>query len=859
MFGMLTKERHQKIGDLRIRNNDDRYGKKKEKKTLVTAAPTNATTATALNARSIAAVIPTNIVTSATTVAATATLTTVAAAPAAVTAKSTTIAYVSDTEAATSTTAVDVKTTAAVNIFAIFATGNTITIPHADTSHSKITIIDVLTTAAVTYTTKNTAAAVFTTVAATLTTAAATLVTTTIAASVPKCCGPDVVPLDCCDIPTTAAVEPITATAVLTTSASNSITATASNIAAIIPITTVAIPATVTATSTTAAGLKTTAIAILTAATATRSTISTPHADASHSKITIVDILTTAAATFATRSTGSAIFTTAVATLTTTAATLATTTAVASTPDCCKLDVVSTLGCCDGPTTAAAESTTSASTLDCCGLDVVLILDCCTVRTTAATISTTAASTVDCCKMDVVPVLDCCNVPYTAAVEPATETAISATTTAKLDCCGDAALMLDCCDVSNIPTLPTTVMRPMIPLATTGSVMNSQFRHQFVSKNLNQRFIPQVYKMRTKRQIEICSGCNNVLPISGMQLKNGERNGYLAVVYGANPFGCRTADLICDSGFLVNQTAIVYANGVKNIPLAMSLTGKAQVTLTCDENVRWKAPNSIINIWNVTCIFRENNYVIVVDQPIPTTPVPTTVPPKPCSTCMNLITARVKNPALNEGEGKLAIEYTLNEFGCRVAKIICSSSDENVETIIYFNGMKNMPVISSKVGAATILLSCHENRRFRVDSSRANVENVTCLTRGPPLCAICENIKGILRKNLQVNEMNAPLRIEYSKQTDGCRAAFIVCGYEKPGAVARIYFNEETMLPFIADTSGEAQLELICGNNARWRAFESSINIASISCTVLDIQPIPTTTQPKPPPVTTIPTIVSFT
>ncbi|VDO38398.1 unnamed protein product, partial [Onchocerca flexuosa] len=66
---------------------------------------------------------------------------------------------------------------------------------------------------------------------------------------------------------------------------------------------------------------------------------------------------------------------------------------------------------------------------------------------------------------------------------------------------------------------------------------------------------------------------------------------------------------------------------------------------------------------------------------------------------------------------------------------------------------------------------------------------------------------------------------------------------------------EGTVLPFIADTTGEAQLELICGNNARWRAFESSINVASISCTVLDIPPIPTTTQPKPPPVTT-PTIL---
>lgn len=36
----------------------------------------------------------------------------------------------------------------------------------------------------------------------------------------------------------------------------------------------------------------------------------------------------------------------------------------------------------------------------------------------------------------------------------------------------------------------------------------------------------------------------------------------------------------------------------------MSSTGMAQITLTCDENIRWRAPHSRISIWNVTCLLR---------------------------------------------------------------------------------------------------------------------------------------------------------------------------------------------------------------------------------------------------------------
>lgn len=52
------------------------------------------------------------------------------------------------------------------------------------------------------------------------------------------------------------------------------------------------------------------------------------------------------------------------------------------------------------------------------------------------------------------------------------------------------------------------------------------------------------------------------------------------------------------------QIAIIYANGMKSSPLARSPTGTAKFTLTCDEDACWKAPNSMIDVWNVTCLLR---------------------------------------------------------------------------------------------------------------------------------------------------------------------------------------------------------------------------------------------------------------
>uniref|UniRef100_A0A1I7VRL7 C6 domain-containing protein n=1 Tax=Loa loa TaxID=7209 RepID=A0A1I7VRL7_LOALO len=364
--------------------------------------------------------------------------------------------------------------------------------------------------------------------------------------------------------------------------------------------------------------------------------------------------------------------------------------------------------------------------------------------------------------------------------------------------------------------------------------------------------------------VEICAACDNIPAIGVAYLDHGESNGQMAIIYGADPLGCRTANLICDAGPLIKQTAIIYANGIKTSSLAMSPIGTIQLTLTCDENIRWKAPKTKSNIWNVTCLLR--------DHPIPTTPSPPVTTPKPCSTCGNIKTARVKNPSLTEGDGKLIIEYMQNEFGCRVAKIVCSAYDEFSESIIYFNEMKDVPVVSNANGAAVISLVCSDNLRFRADGSRVNIETVTCLARDiiptvittpattklvtttpapttivtvpvlttteivPPPCATCENLKTKQIMKLQPNEINGALKLEYSKQPDGCRAVNVVCGDVKEGTIARIYFNEQTALPFISDITGQATVELICGSNSRWRAFESKINVASVSCVVISKQ-----------------------
>lgn len=376
--------------------------------------------------------------------------------------------------------------------------------------------------------------------------------------------------------------------------------------------------------------------------------------------------------------------------------------------------------------------------------------------------------------------------------------------------------------------------------------------------------------------MEICRACDNILGIGAAPLINGERNGQLAIVYGVDVRGCRTANLVCDSSPLVMQTAIIYANGIKTNLLAMSPTGMVQLTLTCDDNIHWKVSKSMANVWNVTCLLR--------DIPIPTTPLPPITTPIPCSTCLNIRAERVKNPSLTEGDGKLVITYMQNQLGCRVAQILCNASVGLAEAIIYFNGMKNLPIVSNVNGAAMILLVCSDNLRFRAEGSRVNVESVTCLSRdiiptmppittklpvtvpvltttakAPLLCANCENIKTKPILVLKPNEINGALTIEYSRGLDGCRRANIICGDVKKGTTARIYFNDEVNLPFISDITGQAKLELLCGSNSRWRAFESRINVASVSCLVIDttpVTPIPTTPKPKPPIIVTTAPII---
>uniref|UniRef100_A0A0R3RNR7 C6 domain-containing protein n=1 Tax=Elaeophora elaphi TaxID=1147741 RepID=A0A0R3RNR7_9BILA len=230
----------------------------------------------------------------------------------------------------------------------------------------------------------------------------------------------------------------------------------------------------------------------------------------------------------------------------------------------------------------------------------------------------------------------------------------------------------------------------------------------------------------------------------------------------------------------------------------------------------------------------------------------------PCSTCGPINAVNVKNPEINEGNGKLAIEYGFNDFGCRIATLVCSVSDTDNEAVIYFNEMKDTPAVTSMNGVAMIAVTCSENTRFKIQASRTNIENVTCLSRDvtpppspppttvppttqppstakptPPPCTTCPNLKTAEIITLEPNEMNGPLTIEYFKQADGCRTANIICGVVKEATIARIHFNENMLLPFLSDLTGEARLELICGDNSEWRAFQSTINVANISCLVI--------------------------
>uniref|UniRef100_A0A1I8EY79 C6 domain-containing protein n=1 Tax=Wuchereria bancrofti TaxID=6293 RepID=A0A1I8EY79_WUCBA len=390
---------------------------------------------------------------------------------------------------------------------------------------------------------------------------------------------------------------------------------------------------------------------------------------------------------------------------------------------------------------------------------------------------------------------------------------------------------------------------------------------------MNNSYLKSAKHEQNDNVVEICRACDNIPGIGAVPLFNGERNGQLAIVYGVDARGCRTANIVCDSRPLIMQTAIIYANGIKTNLLTMSPTGMAQLTLTCDDNIHWKAPKSITNVWNVTCLLR--------DIPIPTTPLPPVTTPIPCSKCANIRAERVKNPSLTEGDGKLVITYMQNQLGCRVAHILCNTSVEFAEAIIYFNEMKDLPIVSNVNGAAMISLVCTDNLRFRAEGSRVNVGSVTCLSRDiiptmPPIttkvpvtvpvlttakaplfCADCKNIKTEPILMLNPNEINGALTIEYSRGLDGCRIANIICGDAKKGTTARIYFNEEINLPFISDITGQAKLELLCGSNSRWRAFESRINVASVSCLVIDttppVTPIPTTPKPKPPIIVTVP------
>ncbi|VDK87585.1 unnamed protein product [Litomosoides sigmodontis] len=513
--------------------------------------------------------------------------------------------------------------------------------------------------------------------------------------------------------------------------------------------------------------------------------------------------------------------------------------------------------------TAATAATTAAATILTTGSTAVVTRI--PVTTTSATITNTIApvrtTTVT------IPTTTAA-VPTTSAAAPTATTVVSRTTATVPATTSAVPATTAAISTTTIPATKSTVVivssaipsskmvtQPIVPSTSTTSTTNSQFRDQYVSENLTERFILQVNKTRSKRQMKICEFCDNIPALTVENPASGERNGRLSIVYGTNKFGCRTAKLICEADSLTMQIAIIYANGMKSSPLARSPTGTVQLTLTCDENACWKAPNSMMNIWNVTCLLR--------DHPIPTATTPSTTTLKPCSACVNIRGERVRNPAATERDGKLIIEYTHDEFGCRVATILCNTVDEDTEAVIYFNGMKNLPAASSRSGRTMVTLVCGDNTRFSAEDSRVSVESVTCLSRDiiPPMphvlsttpaepCSTCVNIRGERVRNPAVTESNGKLIIEYTHDEFGCRVATVICNTIDADAEAVIYFNGMKNLPAASSTSGSATVTLVCGENIRFRAVGSRVNVESVTCLSRDIIPpvprIPPTTPAEP-------------
>uniref|UniRef100_A0A915Q047 C6 domain-containing protein n=1 Tax=Setaria digitata TaxID=48799 RepID=A0A915Q047_9BILA len=401
---------------------------------------------------------------------------------------------------------------------------------------------------------------------------------------------------------------------------------------------------------------------------------------------------------------------------------------------------------------------------------------------------------------------------------------------------------------SVLPTTKSTIVTLCPEVPSTVPSLNFQLRHEDVIQKLlekHHQIIPSIKKIRTKRQLNFCRACVNLVATTSNLKHNNGADGQLVIVYGVDSGGCRTADIICYSGSSTNQDAIIYANGNKNSPLAISPTGTIQLNLFCDRNSHWTIPNLQINIRSVTCLLQDNL------QPTVTRPPPTLTTPKPCSTCPNVITAKVENPALGEIDGMLTIQYEKDDNGCRVAKLVCSTNYEFTEAIIYLNGMKNSPVARSKNGTVMFSLLCSNNLRFRLFDSRDFISNVTCLsreftppttttmravtTKGPPLCSKCGNIRTLKISNLKVNERNGQLKIEYSKQADGCRLANIVCGDGEIQTTARIFVNGRNDLPLISDITGEVEIELACGTDTKWKVFQATAIIESVSCLIIDV------------------------
>ncbi|VDM92028.1 unnamed protein product, partial [Litomosoides sigmodontis] len=98
--------------------------------------------------------------------------------------------------------------------------------------------------------------------------------------------------------------------------------------------------------------------------------------------------------------------------------------------------------------------------------------------------------------------------------------------------------------------------------------------------------------------------------------------------------------------------------------------------------------------------------------------------PSSCTTCKNLKATKIAGLKPNEISGPLAIEYSTQADGCRVANIVCGGFKGGGTARIYFN---ERIFLSDITGQAEVELICRSDSQWRAFESAIVVTSVSCV------------------------------------------------------------------------------------------------------------------------------------